>query len=119
MHLSLHGEQRQHDDLELPVRLPRPDALPGKKRPDLLCSRSNARKDTRILAHEDKPVEHVSSSEEIDFTREEAEGAKEDAEQGSECMHIIFSGNGIYKRTTYDSSPSLMFAWPKIVLDYR
>ncbi len=55
----------------------------------------------------------------IEFVKEEAEECKEDAEASAECMHIIFSGNGIYKRTTYDSSPSLMFAWPKIVLDYK
>lgn len=83
----------------------------------LLC-RSAARSDKRIM-----PAAAVepANNEDIEVTREES-GKPEmrgDAERGDECMHIIFSGNGVYKRTTYDSSPSLMFAWPKIVLDYR
>lgn len=72
-----------------------------------------------MVAKEDPVIEHASKPELIEFTKESTEECKEDAESCGECMHIIFSGNGIYKRTTYDSSPSLMFAWPKIVLDYK
>lgn len=74
-----------------------------------------------MLFHEAKATEPVGKTEEIEVTKEDSGDlvAREEAEHGGECMHIIFSGNGVYKRTTYDSSPSLMFAWPKIVLDYR
>ena len=73
-----------------------------------------------MTAKEEPVTEQQAKAEVIDFTKEEAEECKPDsAETCGECMHIIFSGNGIYKRTTYDSSPSLMFAWPKIVLDYK
>ena len=71
------------------------------------------------MAKEEPTIEHQAKPEIIEFTKEEAEECQPDAETCGECMHIIFSGNGIYKRTTYDSSPSLMFAWPKIVLDYK
>ena len=71
------------------------------------------------MAKVEPVMEQQGKPEVIDLTKEEAEECKSDAETCGECMHIIFSGNGIYKRTTYDSSPSLMFAWPKIVLDYK